>query len=224
MTFSVDDPTIVTAYDASNTAVNYLPMPSNAYVFTQTSITIPAGQRVGILTVTFYKNLLDPSKSYMLPIAIKSAGGYTISGNQGIHYYHFIGNDFAGTYSWDYTRTPAAGNFTGGTATLSPITPTEFSAFSGYYTGLVQYDVSFTKTGNGASAVYTNFSVVLDPASVAAQLTANKISVTSGAVFKSSGTASLPGPYTFAQAKTLFDFQYSVLGPSGTRVVEDRFY
>src|SRR5665213_499999 len=78
---SVNDPATVSAYNAAHTAVTYLPMPQGSYVVTPTTLTIPAGQRTAVFTVTFYKNQLDPSKSYMLPVAIKSAGSYNISGN-----------------------------------------------------------------------------------------------------------------------------------------------
>jgi len=104
ITFSVDDPAIIAAYNAKYPVVTYTAMPANAYVFTQTSITIPGGKRDTAMTVTFYKNLLDPAKSYMLPIAIKSAGGLNISGNMSVMYYHFIGNDFAGAYEAFFSR------------------------------------------------------------------------------------------------------------------------
>src|ERR1700743_581128 len=94
ITLAIDN-SIVTAYNASQTAVSYLPMPANAFVFTATSVTVPAGKQYATVSVTFYKNKLNPALSYMLPIKIVSAGGATISGNQNIHYYHFIGNDFA---------------------------------------------------------------------------------------------------------------------------------
>jgi hypothetical protein len=222
-TLAVDN-SLTTAYIAANPGINYLPLPAGSYNISKLSGTIAAGQRLDSVKVTIYRNQLDPASSYMLPIKLASASNGTLSGNFNAHYYHMIGNDFAGSYLWDYTRIPASGNFVGNAATLSPINPTEFSAFSGYYTGLVQYDVTFTKTGSGATAVYTNFHVVLDPATVASQLTANSITVTVPASFKSSGTADLAGPYTYAQAITLFDFQYAVVNSSGGRAVEDRFY
>jgi hypothetical protein len=233
VTFNVDDPAIVTAYNASNSAVVYLPMPANAYSFTQTSVTIPAGQRNAILTVKFYKKLLDPSKSYMLPIAIKSAGGLTISSNMGIHYYHFIGNDFAGNYEHYFDRwsipdsTQAAkkdnNHVDKGIAVFSPVSPTEFTVPTFYYTG-PPFDVTFTKTGSGATATYSNFQV-----DFTAQTINDYFTVPSG------GSVSLAHhpeirpmnnvnydptkQYTYAQALLLFRFYYT----TGTRAVIDTY-
>ena len=88
-------------------------MPSNAYSFTTTSVTIPAGQLYAITSVTFYKALLDPSISYVLPIKIVSGTGAQITANLNIHYFHFIGNDFAGAYEHFYTRWNDADTTTG---------------------------------------------------------------------------------------------------------------
>jgi hypothetical protein len=221
ITLAVDN-TVVTSYDQANPAVAYQDVPTTA--------TIAAGARTAQFSVTFYKSLLDPSKSYMLPIRITNAGGLNISGNQGIMYYHFIGNDFAGTYSWDYTRIPAAGNFVGGTAVLSPVTPTQFEAFSGYYTGTIRYEVTFTKNSDGT---YSDFNVALNSDDITNILTPNGITVTVQPTFKSDaanstiagiGTSTIPGPLTFAQAETLFDLTYTVVNSSGQRIVEDHFY
>ncbi len=223
ITLAIDN-AIVTSYDAGNTAVNYLPFPANAFSFTNTKVTIPAGQRVAIVPVTFYLNKIDKTQSYMLPIKIAgTTGGYTISGNMGIHYYHFIGNVFAGTYTYDYTRTPPSGNIVGGSAVFSPVTPTQFEAFSGYYTGNVRYEVTFTQTGTGAGATYSNFQVTLNSDDVTKILNANGISVTTAPFIKAPGYDPTK-QYTYAQALTLFDFEYVVLGGSGARTVEDRYY
>ena len=158
----------------------------------------------------------------MLPIRILKAP-YTISANMGIHYFHFIGNVFAGSYLHAYTRTPASGNYPGNPAILNPVTSTQFETFSGYYTGLVRYEVTFTITGTGATATYSNFQVTLNADDVTNILTANSISVTSQPVIVTPGYSPTI-QYTYAQALALFDFQYSVLGSSGARTVEDRFY
>jgi hypothetical protein len=92
VTLAVDN-SIVTTYNTAHPATTYLPMPTDAYVFTATSVTVPAGQQYSTISVTFYKTKLDPTLNYMLPIKIVSAGGITVSSNMGIHYFHFIGND-----------------------------------------------------------------------------------------------------------------------------------
>ncbi|HEY6978892.1 MAG TPA: DUF1735 domain-containing protein, partial [Chitinophagaceae bacterium] len=98
------DNSLVDEYNAYDPAVHYEAMPDSAYSFNETTITIPAGSRLDTLQVTFYKTKLDPSKSYLLPISIKDASGETISGNMSVHYYHFIGNPIAGSYSWEWIR------------------------------------------------------------------------------------------------------------------------
>lgn len=231
ITLSVNDPAIITAYDTQNPAVNFLPMPAG-FIPPPTSVTIPAGQRTAILSVTFYKHLLDPSKSYMLPIAIKSAGGLNISGNQGIHYYHFIGNDFAGAYlqnfqrynSTDSTSVGLSGaSFTAQPATFSPVSPSEFTVPTGYAGGAFIYDVTFTKNADGT---YSNFNVVFTPASIAAN--AGSITLTQPPVFfdpstHQPATSTLAGPYTFAQAKKIFHFQFKA-HTSADRYLIDTFY
>lgn len=231
ITFSVNDPAIITAYDTQNPAVNFLPMPSNAFVSPPTSVTIPAGQRTATLSVTFYKGLLDPSKSYMLPIAIKSAGGINISTNMGIHYYHFIGNDFAGAYLQNFQRYNEAdslgsfssASFTAQPATFSPVSPSEFTVPTGYAGGAFVYDVTFTKNADGT---YSNFNVVFTPASIAAN--ASSITLTQPPVFfdpttHQPATSTLAGPYTFAQAKKIFHFQFKA-HTSADRYLIDTFY
>jgi hypothetical protein len=237
VTLAVDN-SIVTTYNASQTAVTYLPMPANAFVFTATSVTVPAGKQYATVSVTFYKNKLDPAKSYMLPIKIVSAGGINISGNQGIHYYHFIGNDFAGAWtqfyerwnSTDTTTAPLTPNTNLGSVTIFPVTPGQFEVYSAYLNGLTRYEVTFTKTGNGATASYSNFNVTLNPDDVASQFTAypvasgGPINVALQPVFLPSGLATLAGPYTYAQAIKLFRFEYQVANSiGGTRTFIEQF-
>ena len=231
VTLSINDPAVVTAYNASQSAVSYLPMPTNAFVFSTTTVTIPAGQRTVTLSVTFYRHALDPSLSYLLPIKIISGTGATVPVNLSTHYFHFIGNDFAGTYSWDFTRynsndTTTAKrpqSFTGHTTTISPVTPNQFEVQSGYFLG-ARYEVTFTKTGLGAAAMYSNFAVTLNSDDVTNQLGANGITVTTQPKFISAGFDP-NASYTFAQAIKLFRFEYQVATSSGAaRTDIDRYY
>lgn len=220
VTLAVDN-SIITTYNTANPAVNYLPMPADAFSFTSTSVTIPAGQQYATISVTFYKNKLDPTLSYMLPIKLVSAGGLTISGNQGIHYYHFIGNDFAGSYLATFVRVPAGGNYADQPVTLLPKTPTEFDAPGGYVGA--RYDVTFTKTGTGASATYSNFAVVIDPADVTGVFGApNNITVTSQPVIVGYDPNH---QYTYNEVvHGLLKFTYTVLNGSGLqRINTDTF-
>jgi hypothetical protein len=229
ITLAVDN-SIITTYNAANPLVTFLPMPTDAFVLSATSATIPAGQRLAIVSVTFYKHLLDPSKSYMLPIAITNASGLKISGNQGIHYYHFIGNDFAGNYSWNFQRYNASDStsaplngqsFTGQTATFLPASPTEFTVASGYAGGVYTYDVTFTKTVVGGVASYSNFAVAMTPASIASA-TGSGITLVQPPVFLPA-SFNPAGPFTFAQAVKIFHFQYKA-HPTADRYLIDTYY
>ncbi|GAC1305788.1 MAG: hypothetical protein NVSMB24_15200 [Mucilaginibacter sp.] len=231
VTLSVNDPAVIAAYMATNSKVNYLPMPAGSYVFNTTSVTIPAGKRVAILSVTFYKHALDPSKSYMFPIKIVSAGGYNIPSNLNTLFYHFIGNPFAGSYTHNFSRyngytsppppgTPVSGgSFTGHTEIASPVTPTQFEIAGGYYTGTIRYEVSFTQPD---PTHFQDFQISINSDDIANILVANSISLVQQPVF-GFGTAYAPGtPYTYAQALTFFTFQYTV-ATSAPRYLVDQY-
>ncbi len=216
-------PSVIASYNAANPSIVYEQMPASAYTFKTTVVTIPAGGRYKIITFKFDKSTLDPSKSYMLPIGITKADGLNISSNQSIKYYHVIGNDFAGTYLHDFTRTPAGGNFTGKTSVLSPVSPTQFEVAGGYFQQNVRYEVTFTKTGTGSAARYSNFQVSLNSDDVKSIFTPNSISVTTQPSIAVPGYDPNKG-YTFAEAQALFTFQFDVLGGSGARHNVDRYY
>ena len=224
ITLAVDS-ALVAPYNTANTAVKYVTVPSNAYVFTNTTVTIPAGQTTAIVSITFYKNKLNSSTSYMLPVIIAKAP-YTISANMGIHYFHFIGNVFAGAYEHYYTRwntpdsttTPSTPRSDVGPTTLSPVTPNEFTVATNYYTG-PNYDVTFSITGTGATATYSNFAVKFLPADIAAGTTwATNITVAT------SPKLTLPNydptkQYTYAQALKLFRFYFN----TSSRAIIDEY-
>ncbi|MDR3694124.1 DUF1735 domain-containing protein [Mucilaginibacter sp.] len=230
----VNSQALLTAYNTAHTAIDYQAMPAGSYVLSKTSGTIPAGGRLDSVTVTIYKNMLDPAKSYMLPIALASASNGILSGNFNAHYYHFIGNDFAGTYKQDFSRFNEAdslgsfssgASFTGASAIIQPVSPTELNAATGYAGGAYTYDITFTKTGSGASASYTNFAVSFTTSSIAGAV-GSGITLTQSPVFfvnGKPGTSTLPGPYTYDQAVKLFHFQYQA-HTSADRYLLDRFY
>jgi hypothetical protein len=235
------DNSIVATYNAANPAVTYIAMPANAYKVAVTAITIPGGQRVFVDSVTIYKNKLDPSLSYLLPIKIAStSGGYTISSNMSVHYYHVIGNDFAGTYREKYQRYNAADSTSaplngasidfvdGVTTTFVPVTPTELTVYAGYVSQTeFRYDITFTKTGTGASATYSDFHVTFIASDVTAEAAAG-IVVTQAPVFfdpvsHKPATANLAGPYTFAEAQKIFHFQWIPSTSAGPRYILDTY-
>jgi hypothetical protein len=231
VTLAVDN-SIIAAYAKTNSAVSYNTFPDGTYALSATEVTIPAGKRSAVVSVTIYKGLLDPSQSYMLPVKIATANsGYIISGNMGIHYFHIIGNDFAGTYVWDYRRWqntvgPASGppngpgsfegEVDGTTTTIFPVTPTEFQVETGYNGTGVNYDVTFTKTGTGATATYTNWSVQFLPGDIQKWTDAGITNFVAPAF-------TIPPPATGADPKK-FEFHYTSGGSAANgRYIDDTY-
>jgi hypothetical protein len=213
ITLAVDN-SLIAPYNASQTAVVYEPFPADAFKFTNSSVTIPSGQRVAIVSVTFYKAKLDPSKSYMLPIKIANAGGLNISANKGIHYFHIIGNVLAGSYNYDYYRynngvgpsagPPSTGPTPGATATFSPVSPTEITVLTGYLG--IPYHLTFKKTGN----VISDFAVSFNSDDVAG----TGVTITDGPRIK-----------TADPVNGIFEFYFSAKNSAGkARFIDEKFY
>ena len=225
VTLAVDN-SLIAAYLNTNSVVPYIAMPANTFEFTSTTATIPAGKQYAIVSVKFHKDLLDPTASYMLPIKIVSASdGATVSGNLSVHYYHFIGNDFAGVYHHFYTRWSKPDSVGGlatadggapqdkGDAIFNPVTTTEFTVQTFYYTG-PNYDVTFVKTGTGASATYSNFAIQFLPEDVAAGgQWASNITVVNQPIFLPADYQTNPfspnKEYTYAEALKLMRFYFT---------------
>lgn len=219
VTIGVDN-TIITTYNTANAGIVYQAIPTAAFKLPLTSVTIPAGQNSTLATVIVDRNQLDPTASYMLPIKIVNAGGITVSANFGVHYYHIIGNDFAGPYFHDFVRIPAV-SFATRMDTFFPDSPTQFEVNGGYYTADIRYVVSFTKTGSGASAMYSNFNISLNADDVA-RIALVPIAISTAPSIKGYVAGQ---SYTFAQALALFaapnGFTY---GANGTRINTDTYH
>ncbi|MDB5007764.1 MAG: hypothetical protein JWP45_2157 [Mucilaginibacter sp.] len=234
------DTTLVAKYNAANTAITYFVLPASAYVFTGTKVSIAAGAQYAFTTITINKYLLDPSKSYMLPVVIKDAQGVAISANQSIHYYHVIGNDFAGAYTWDYRRynngtgpgtnpngSPAipslgqggptsAGTSLGQAGQIVPVSPTEFQMITGYNGEKVAYDVTFTKSVDASGvAHYSNWNVTF-PAAELAKWTTDGITNSTPPKF------TIPPPATGSDPK-IFEMNY-VSGAASPRYIDDTYH
>lgn len=228
------DYTLMTAYNAANSAVVYEQMPTGSYTISKTSGTIAAGKRLDSITVTFDKSLLDPSKSYMLPIKLASASNGILSGNFNAHYYHFIGNDFAGTYKEKFQRWNATDSTSvalnslsydfssNATTTFVPQSPTDVQFTTGYATGIFTYDLTFTKNSDGT---YSNFSISFTSSSITSAA-GSSVTVASNPVFLVPGgspTATLAGPYTYDQAVKLFHFQFVANSGTAPRYIVDTY-
>ena len=88
VTMGIDAATLK-AYNDANLAADssstvYEILPDSTYSFASPTITVPAGQRLGTVTINFKTSKIDASHSYALPIVIKSAtNGVTPSANWG---------------------------------------------------------------------------------------------------------------------------------------------
>ena len=228
----------IDALNKAEPGIGYVAMPANAFSFTGTKVTVPAGQQYANTSVTFYKALLDPSKSYVLPIVIKDGGGKKISANLNTLFYHFIGNDFAGVYShWLYTRhsvpdttgsyatSDAGGPVDKGPVTFLPVDPTTFQVPSFYYTQL-PYTVSFTKTVTGGVAMYSNWAITFQAADIS-YYWGTTIHLGAGPSFDPNPSYFPPAPngfdpsksYTYAQSLKIFRFYYT----TATRAIQDEY-
>lgn len=212
------DFTKIATYQATDNSIAYLAMPASAFVFPSTTVIIPAGKTQATVNVIFYKHLLDPTKSYMLPLSITKADGLIISGNFAVHYFHFIGNPLVGSFKYDYLRYnngvgptagPPSSSSLAGTATFSPVNPTQFEMPTSYV-GPVRYEVTF----DNVNGVFSNFQVTFNAADVAAIWTANGVSIINQPVFK-----------TADPIHGIYEIYYTAQNAAGhNRYIDDKFY
>ena len=91
------DQTLLVAFNAGKSEAYEL-LPAEYYTL-PTSVTIPAGESVVTLPISFKSNMISPSALYALPIKITDASGVTISGNYGSAVLSVaIKNKWHGTY------------------------------------------------------------------------------------------------------------------------------
>jgi hypothetical protein len=223
------------ALNAAEPGIGFIALPADAFKFTGTKVTIPAGQQYANTSVTFYKALLDPAKSYVLPIVIKDGGGQKLSSNLNILYYHFIGNDFAGVYAHrlytrhsvpdttgSYATSDAGGPVDEGPITFFPVNPTTFQVASYYYTQL-PYTVTFTKTVTGGVAMYSNWTISFQAADIS-YYWGTAITLGQGPSFDPNPSYFTPAfdpsaSYTYAQSLKIFRFYYT----TATRAIQDEY-
>lgn len=154
-----------TAYNTAN-GKNFQPVTDAMARLENTTLTIPAGERVAKTNLIIKQDLFDPSKSYIIPVTILSTPDASLSSNLSTRYFNIIGNPFAGPTLHDFTRfnnndgsgPPNSLSYTDEPRTILPITETSFSVPSGYFVE-PNYNVSFTNT----AGVYTDFKVIINP-------------------------------------------------------------
>ena len=205
----VDD-ALVAAYNVAN-GTSFELLPTNAYTLGTTTLTIPAGEQYASTSIEVYQSMIDPAKSYLLPISIQDAGGIALTGNLNTLYFNIIGNVIAGDYSWDFTRwnnsagtgAPSGLSFTGDVATFIADNANQVEVASGYFIQ-PRYVISFTNNGG----VLSNFKVKLNTSDVAALTTAG-VTVTDG-----------PNIIKADPINGEYIFQYTTV----TRYIIDRYY
>ncbi len=185
VTLGVDD-SKRTAYNALG-GVQFDAAPDSIYSFPVKTAVIKAGTRLATFTITFFPDKIDPSHSYLVPIAITDASGIQVSGNLGTIYIHNLGNPLAGPYTVTGTRynyngnvtwdgnpasVPVAGyvattNLAGVKLSAPDDTKTVEVAFANVGAGY-NYILSWDGTAGGAlgidytfTSVYSNFQTVL---------------------------------------------------------------
>lgn len=196
-------------------SIEYEIMPDSLYKFVSTSATIKAGERIAAMQIVFYPSKIDPTKSYILPVTIKDAGGNTVSSNYGTIYFHVIGNPIAGMYNWDFYRynnqdgsgAPAGGTFFGDVIVFSPVNPNTIKVPTGYY---VQPNYVITFDNN--NGVLSNFKAQIAPDEIKAAFTDNGISVVAGPTI------------TVAPDLSKFTINYVVYNGSAYRNCTDIYY
>ena len=95
VTVSVDQATL----DAYNTAngETYTLLPAADFSI-PASVTVPANQRIGLLTITIKSNLIDPAGHFAIPLKITDASGEKISNYNTIIYAVSVKNQYDGIY------------------------------------------------------------------------------------------------------------------------------
>lgn len=164
----------------SNDKITYEKMPDSLYKVITSSVTIKAGTRVAYAKMVVYPFKIDPTKSYMAPIA-PTAASIGTSANFGHIYFHTVGNPMAGSYTWDYYRYNAqtnptfpagASGFIGHQTSFLPVNPTTVAVKTGYI------GPNYLITFNNASGVLSNFKAVIDPAMINDYFTVSAVSIT----------------------------------------------
>ena len=174
------DASLIDTYNADDAnAVKYELLPDSDYALLKTAGTIVKGQRIDSFQIAFFKDRIDATKNYMLPITITDGDGVLISGNQGTIWFHAIGNPIAGSYNWEWIRWNAADttgtptyDFDYSPALFSPRDPTTIEVPSGYFYQ-ARYIITFENNGGTLS----NFQVTFDQDDIGTYYTPNGVSM-----------------------------------------------
>jgi hypothetical protein len=169
VTIAVDASQIDT-YNADDANVlKYELLPDSDYAILKTAGTIVKGQRVDSFQVAFFKDKIDGTKNYMLPVSITDGSGVLISGNQSTIWFHAIGNPLAGNwyqsfYRWndvpDTTGPPNSTVFEDELTGINPINATTLDLPESYTETFAGVGVSLSFRNNGG--VLSDFDAFFD--------------------------------------------------------------
>ncbi len=175
VTFGLD-PAYVATYNATST-VQYDLMPDSLFTLSKTSVVIKKGTFVSELVKVYFKpNKFDGSKTYLLPIVLKTATGISgiqVQQNFGRISYTKIGNVLSGKYSHRYRRFQVA-DTTGvplqnilSTVIIPPVSPSEIMTTETYTTSFVDASGGIVLGFTNTSGVLSNFTTTLTAATFA---------------------------------------------------------
>ncbi|MET0634545.1 MAG: DUF1735 domain-containing protein [Chitinophagaceae bacterium] len=129
-----------------NDEINYEVLPDSVYHLLNTSVVVPAGERVAHVNLVVYTKKIDPNREYILPVVISKADGINISSNYGTVYLHKVGWPLAGTYDmkgkrYNYkgTRNYAGGAFPTDTLNTNPMPETKKATPEGKWKISIDY-------------------------------------------------------------------------------------
>jgi len=213
------DPSRLDEYNGDDAnALKYELLPDSTYSILKTTGTIVAGQRIDSFQVAFFKDKIDPTRNYMLPIAITDGENVLISHNMGLIWFHAIGNPLAGNYlqSWyryndlpDTTGPPNSTVSENVLVSVAPEDPTTIFLPEGYLTvnGLGGVSLGFTN----------NAGVVSDPFVFLNETTTDNLAGVGFSVLTQPKLVSyqIKGDANNHYAGTTFRIYFEVLNSSG---------
>lgn len=176
VTLAIDN-SLIAGYNSANNK-SFIAATPDMVKLTSTTVTIPAGERVGTTTLEITQNKFDQSKSYLIPVVITSAtGGFQTSRNFNVKWFNVIGNPLAGPYSWTFRRYQSAdtsgaacaacGSFVNQPVTINPVNETTLLFPDSYTRTFINPNGGFLLSFTNNNGVFSNFSVTLDPKTLA---------------------------------------------------------
>ena len=175
VTLAIDN-SLIGTYNSAN-GKSFVAATPDMVKLTQTTLTIPAGERTATTTLEVTQNKFDPSKSYLFPVVITQvSGGFTTTSNFNVKWFNVIGNPLAGPYLWTFRRYQQAdtsgapnggGSFVNQAVTINPVTDKTVFYPESYTQTFINATGGFLLSFTNTNGVFSNFTVALDAKSIA---------------------------------------------------------